>query len=73
MNAKVESILNQALSLDSKDRNTVAEQLLSSLDTPDPAIDEIWAEEVEARINAYERGEIESVSAKQVFGKYETK
>ncbi|MGI9285804.1 MAG: addiction module protein [Pseudomonadales bacterium] len=73
MNAKVQSIVNQALSLNSKDRISIAEQLLSSLDTPDPAIDEIWAEEVEARIDAFERGEMESVSAKAVFGKYKIK
>lgn len=73
MNAKVQSIVNQALSLNSIDRIAIAERLLNSLDTPDAAIDKIWAEEAEARIDAYESGEIESVSAKSVFGKYKTK
>ncbi len=49
----------------------MAEGLLSSLDRPDLTIDELWAEEVEARIDAAERGEMEMVSEQEVFGKYE--
>ncbi len=73
MNANVKSILTQALSLNSKQRIAVAEKLLSSLDVPDPVIDQIWSVEVEARIDAYERDEIEAVAAESVFGKYETR
>ncbi|MEO8326773.1 MAG: addiction module protein [Nitrospirota bacterium] len=71
MNAEVKQILYKVLHLSALDRAVVAERLLSSLDTPDPAIDKLWAEEAEARIDAFERGEMETVSGEDVFGKYE--
>ncbi len=71
MNTKVQSIVDQALSFSSQDRIAVAEMLLSSLDSPDPAIDAVWKGEVEERVDAYERGELEAISAKQVFSEYE--
>jgi hypothetical protein len=46
------------------------EKLLFSLDSPDTNIDAIWAKEADARIEAYDRGEIETVSATEVFDKY---
>ncbi len=71
MNTEVERILNQALGLRAQERVLVVERLLGSLEPPDPASDATWAQEVEARIAAYDRGEIDSVPADQVFGKYE--
>jgi len=42
--------------------------LLSSLDTErQRKIDDLWAEEAEDRIDAFERGEIRAVSAKAAF------
>ena len=71
MNAEAKQLLDKAMHLPVLDRAAVAEKLLSSLDTPDPAIDALWAKEAEARIDAYERGEMETVSGEDVFGKYE--
>jgi putative addiction module component (TIGR02574 family) len=71
MNAEAKQLLDKAMHLPVLDRAAVAEKLLSSLDAPDPTIDKLWAEEAEARIDAYECGEMESVSAEDVFGKYE--
>ncbi|MBC6961915.1 MAG: hypothetical protein DWB48_04060 [Nitrosomonas sp.] len=48
----------------------MVEKLLISLDSPDPSIDAIWAKEADARIEAYERGELETISAEEVFHKY---
>lgn len=64
------SILNQALELSASERADVAERLLSSLDNPDANIDAVWAKEADARIEAYDRGEIEAVPAAEVFKKY---
>lgn len=64
------TILNQALELSAPERADVAERLLFSLDCPDSKIDAIWAKEADARVDAYERGEIEAVSAEEVFEKY---
>lgn len=70
MGDTVESVINQALGLPSLERALVAEQLLLSLDRPDSEIDELWAKEAEARIDALNRGELRKVSADEVFGKY---
>lgn len=70
MAASANNILNQALKLSSSERAEVVEKLISSLDAPDSTIDSIWAEEADSRIEAFERGEIESIPAKKVFEKY---
>ncbi|MFT6906906.1 MAG: putative addiction module component (TIGR02574 family) [Oleiphilaceae bacterium] len=64
------SILNQALELSASERVDFVKKLLFSLDSPDTNIDAIWAKEADARIEAYDRGEIETVSATEVFDKY---
>jgi putative addiction module component (TIGR02574 family) len=45
-------------------------QLLSSLDEPDEAIDNLWRKEVEDRIEAYRAEKLESVSLSEVLAKY---
>ncbi len=61
-------LLNEALELSPMERAEFAEQLLSSLETPsDKRIDELWAIEAEQRIDAYQRGELRSTPARQVF------
>jgi len=64
-------IIEEVLTLSPTDRAALAEKILTSLDQPDPAIDELWAKEAENRIDAYEAGKIESTPAEQVFNKYE--
>jgi hypothetical protein len=64
------TILNQALELPENERAILAEQLLISLNLPDSEIDEQWANEAENRIDQYEKGNIATRSAQEVFGKY---
>lgn len=67
-----EQILAEALNLPPIERAEIVEKLLSSFDfTSRKEIDEIWAKEAENRIDAYERGEISAISAKEVFEKIE--
>lgn len=70
MGSIVERILQEALHLSPAERATIADELLSSLDKPDPRIDELWAKEAEDRIDAAERGDMEIVSEEEVFSKY---
>ena len=63
-------ILNQALELPANERAILAEQLLMSLDLADSKIDELWASEAENRIDEYEKGNLKTKSAQEVFGKY---
>ena len=50
------------------ERAELVEQILASFEFPErKQIDELWAQEAEDRLEAYERGEIESTPAKKVF------
>ena len=46
----------------------MVDRLLASLDSaPDRRIDELWGQEAEERLDAFERGEIKAVPASEVF------
>jgi putative addiction module component (TIGR02574 family) len=63
-----EAIIKSALNLTPQERVLVIESLINSIDNPDKEIDEIWAEEAEKRLKAYEAGKLETFSYKEVFG-----
>lgn len=67
MTAKSEQLLTDALSLPPSERAELAERLFSSLDISQDNLDRLWAKEADSRIDAYERGEIKTISAQQVF------
>jgi len=70
MSVNTENVYNQALELSPIERAELIERLLSSFDFPErEMVDSLWASEVEDRIDAFERGELKSKSAKQVFEK----
>lgn len=61
-------VINDALSLPPKSRAKLAEKLLESLDHPrQKEIDRLWAEEVEERIDAYEKGYLKAIPGREVF------
>ena len=63
-------VVDDALSLPPRSRAKLAEKLLESLDKPNQKeIDRLWADEAEARIDAFERGEIGTIPGKDVFRK----
>jgi putative addiction module component (TIGR02574 family) len=68
MNRNTAKIVDEALSLPPRSRAKLADKLLDSLNQPrQKEIDKLWADEVEDRIDAYERGEIKVASGKTVF------
>ena len=68
MSDQGQHVLEEALSLPPEERLKVAELLLSSLDSAaQQRIDSLWAAEAEDRLNAFDRGEIEAISARDVF------
>ena len=72
MTASREQVLEDALSLPPSERAEIAERILSSLDlVSQQENDRLWAQEVEKRIDAYERGEIKAVPADEVFKRIE--
>jgi putative addiction module component (TIGR02574 family) len=64
-------ILKQALDLPAIDRAVIVESLLASLDQPDAQIDELWAEEAERRIAAYDAARMRAIPAGEVLGRLE--
>lgn len=67
MAASAKAILDQALKLPPKDRAALVENLIHSLDKPDPSLDAQWLKEAEERLVAYRSGELAAVDAEQVF------
>ena len=67
MAATTKSLLFQALQLPPNDRAALVENLIFSLDKPDPAIDAQWLKEAEDRLAAYHSGELAGFDADEVF------
>jgi len=68
MSKRGAQVLEEALSLPPAERAELADRLLSSLDASAVSrIDAQWAVEAEDRIDAFERGEIKTVSASEAF------
>ena len=65
-------ILAEALELPPVERAELVENLLTSFEFQSrEKIDALWAEEAEDRIDAYERGEMAAIPARNVFGEIE--
>ena len=67
MSALLKSIEEQARALSAEDRARLAESMLESLHKSIAEIEALWAEEIEERVSAFDRGEIPSYSAEEVF------
>ena len=65
-----EQIISQALSLPPAEKARIVDELLSSLDQRDEAIDALWRKEVEDRIAAHNDGTLKSVSLEEALAKY---
>ncbi len=65
-------ILAEALKLPPVERAELVEDLLTSFEFQSrKAIDALWAQEAEDRIEAFERGEMAAIPAKDVFAEIE--
>jgi len=63
MSVTAKKVIDEALGLSAQERVLVVEQLLISL---------LWAQEAEARLDAYHRGELKALSLQEVLAKYKT-
>ena len=64
------SIVEEALTLKPIERLHLVDELLLSLDIPTKEIGILWAEEAEKRIEAYNQGEVKTLSSQEVFAKH---
>lgn len=60
-------IEQQAQALAAEDRAKLAETLLESLQAPLSDIETAWAQEIEERVAAFDRGETQAYAAEDVF------
>ncbi|MCB1041570.1 MAG: addiction module protein [Acidobacteria bacterium] len=67
MTVSLKQIQAQALTLDAEDRAKLVDVMLQSLSEPRPEISEAWSEEIERRVAAFDRGEIATRPAEDVF------
>jgi putative addiction module component (TIGR02574 family) len=67
---RTEEIIEQAIKLKPTERFDLVEQILHSLDHPNPEIDRIWQEEAEKRLAAYRAGKIKGIPAEDIFGEF---
>lgn len=65
-----QELYQQANQLPPLEKLRLAELLLADLDTPDPIIDAIWRDEAQKRWQAYQAGELKTVSYEVVMAKY---
>ena len=70
MTHTAEELARRARQLPPDEREWLVDALLASLNAPAAAeLDAAWAAEIEQRLAAYDRGEVQAVSAEQVFAK----
>lgn len=64
----VTSLAEQARSLPVEDRSRLVDLLLETLhESPLAEVEAAWVKEIERRVAAYERGEVETFAAEDVF------
>jgi putative addiction module component (TIGR02574 family) len=73
MTSRTKQLANEALSLSPKERATLADTLLISLDRPDPKIDALWKMEAESRLRAYKSGKLKAIPLSKVLINYRKK
>lgn len=70
MDDTVSLLAQRGLALSTEERSRLVDLLLESLHEPPMAdVEGAWAVEIEQRLAEYDRGEVESISAEDVFAK----
>jgi len=70
MNDDAKVLSRKAQALNPNDRIALVEEILESLDRPDPAVERLWAKEATDRLAAYRRGELPAKDLSDIVAKY---
>jgi putative addiction module component (TIGR02574 family) len=62
------ALLDSVLELKPAERMMLLNAIYESLERPDAAIDQVWYDEAERRLAAYDAGKVQGIPAKQVLG-----
>lgn len=64
---KTKELIAEISDLPVEQRARIADLILQTLNTPDPDIEIVWIQEVEERVEEYEKGKVELIPAQEVF------
>ena len=64
---KTKELIAEISDLPVEQRARIADLILQTLNTPDPDIELAWIQEVEERLEEYEKGNVELIPAREVF------
>jgi putative addiction module component (TIGR02574 family) len=67
MATSLKELEEQARNLAAEERAKLAESLLESLHSPVSDVEAAWTREIEERVAAFDRGEMQSYAAEDVF------
>lgn len=70
MATDTDKLLSEIRALPDVERARLIDALLTEIETPDPEIDRIWAEEARRRWQAYKEGRLETVSYEDLKDSY---
>jgi putative addiction module component (TIGR02574 family) len=70
MNDETRTLTRKARALCPNERVALIEEVLDSLDSADPAIEQLWTKEVADRLAAYRRGEPSAKELSEIAAKY---
>jgi putative addiction module component (TIGR02574 family) len=73
MTRRAQDVVEQIKTLPDTEKLAVVGSILYELDKPDPAIDQVWADEARARWRAYRQGRADHVSYDEVMARYRRK
>ena len=64
---KTKELIAEISDLPVEQRARIADLILQTLNTPDPDIELAWIQEVEERVEEYEKGKVELIPVQEVF------
>jgi len=64
---KTKELIAEISDLPVEQRARIADHILQTLNSPDPDIESTWIQEVEKRVEEYEKGKVELIPAQEVF------
>lgn len=64
---KTKRLIDEISDLPVDQRVEIADQILQTLNAPDPEVEEAWIHEVEARLEEYRQGKVKLIPAEEVF------
>jgi putative addiction module component (TIGR02574 family) len=70
MNDETKTLSRKAQALSPTERVALVEEVLGSLDKPDPAIEQLWIKEAADRLAAYRRGDLSARDLGDIAAKY---